>query len=83
MLFNEMYQDNMIAEAELNDNGLDEVQVSRNSTKALSVSVFPLVGTNSLQQAMFLAPEHRVAEEEVLRSTLKSLIAVQHHCFVL
>ena len=36
------------------DDGLYEVQVSRNSTKALSVSVFPLVGTNSLQQAMFL-----------------------------
>ena len=48
MLFNEMDQDDVIAEAELNDDGLYEVQVSRNSTKALSVSVFPRVDTNSL-----------------------------------
>ena len=49
-----MDQDNVIAEAELNDDGLYEVQVSRNSTKALSVSVFPRVGTNSLSQAVYL-----------------------------
>ena len=54
MLFNEMDEDKVIAEAELNDDGLYEVQVSRNSTKALSVSVFPRVGTNSLSQAVYL-----------------------------
>ena len=54
MLFNEMDKDNVIAEAELNDYGLYEVQVSKNSAKAFSVSVFPRVGTNSLSQAVFL-----------------------------
>ena len=38
----------MVNEPELNYDGLYEVQVSRNSTKALSVSVFPRVDTNSL-----------------------------------
>ena len=48
MLLEVMDPKNIIAEAELNDDGLYEVMVSRNSTKALSVSVFPQVATNSL-----------------------------------
>ena len=54
MLFREMKPSNIIAEAELNEDGLYEVIVSRNSTKALSVSVFPRVGANSLSQAVYL-----------------------------
>ena len=40
MLFNDMDKDNVIAEAKLNDDGLYEVQVSKKSAKAFSVSVF-------------------------------------------
>ena len=52
-MFYEMNPDNIIADAELNADGLYEVKVSRDSTKALSVSVFPRVATNSLSQAVF------------------------------
>ena len=54
MLFNEMDKDDVIAEAELNEDGLYEVQVSKQSAKAYSVSVFPRVSTDSLSQAVYL-----------------------------
>ena len=54
MLLDDMDPKNIIAEAELNDDGLYEVMISRDSTKALSVSVFPRVATNSLSQAVYL-----------------------------
>ena len=54
MLFDEMNPDNVIADAELNSDGLYEVKVSRDSAKGLSVSVFPRVTTNSLSQAVYL-----------------------------
>ena len=54
MLFDEMNPDNVIVDAELNADGLYEVKVSRDFTKALSVSVFPRVATDSLSQADFL-----------------------------
>ena len=45
MLLDDMDPKNIIAEAELNDDGLYEVMISRDSTKALSVSVFPRVAS--------------------------------------
>ena len=54
ILFNEMNPDNVIADAELNDDGLYEVQVTKDISKALTVSVFPRVGTNTLSQAVYL-----------------------------
>jgi hypothetical protein len=54
MLFEDMDPDNVLAEAELNENGLYEVKLSRDSEKVLSVSVFPRVAANSLSQAVYL-----------------------------
>ena len=48
MLFEDMDPDSVLAEAELNEDGLYEVQLSRDSSKVLSVSVFPRVAANSL-----------------------------------
>ena len=49
-----MNPDNVIAKAELNSDCLYEVKVSRDSSKALSVSVFPRVATNTLSQAVYI-----------------------------
>ena len=56
MLFEEMSPENVIADGEMNEYGLYEVKVTRDSAKALSVSVFPRVAKNSLSlsQAVYL-----------------------------
>ena len=54
MLFEEMDPNNVLAEAELNEDELYQVQLSRDSSKILSVSVFPRVAVNSLSQAVYL-----------------------------
>ena len=47
MLFEEMCPENVIADGEMNEDGLYEIKVTRDSARALSVSVFPRVATNS------------------------------------
>ena len=76
MLFREMNPNNIIAEAELNDDGLYEVKVSRDSAKALSVSVFPRVAANSLSQAVYLLHAslshiHKAAMIDLAKSALE------------
>ena len=41
MLLDEMSPENVIADGEINEDGLYEIKVTRDSTRALSVSVFP------------------------------------------
>ena len=52
--YEDMDPDNVFVEAELNEDGLYEVKLSRDSKNVLSVSVFPRVAANSLSQAVFL-----------------------------
>ena len=49
-----MSPENVIAKAELNKEGLYQVKLERDTSKTLTVSVFPRIAVNNLSQAVYL-----------------------------
>ena len=54
LVFDSMSAENVIAEATLNSDGLYQVKMARDTTRVLTVSVFPRIAVNNLSQAVFL-----------------------------